>query len=121
LAAGEPSVVLGQVAKSVSRVNQGGRLNQVSKQEAEAAVVTTELAAGKPNPDSPIADALNLVLPARSIKPRDSGLTMVMDQGWPIGFTSDMLDDFGYALDIVKLWDPLLRVPFHQVEKRIQV
>ena len=84
-------------------------------------MVTTELAAGKPNPDSPIADALNLVLPARSIKPRDSGLTMVMDQGWPIGFTSDMLDDFGYALDIVKLWDPLLRVPFHQVEKRIQV
>jgi phosphosulfolactate synthase len=84
-------------------------------------VVTTELAAGKPDPDSPIADALNLVLPALTIKPRDSGLTMVMDQGWPIGFTSDMLDDFGYALDIVKLWDPLLRVPFHQVEKRIHV
>jgi phosphosulfolactate synthase len=81
----------------------------------------TELAVAKPGADRPIAEALSLMLPTRSPKPRESGLTMVMDQGWPIGFTSDILDDFGDALDVVKLWDPLLRVPLQQVEKRIQV
>jgi phosphosulfolactate synthase len=44
-----------------------------------------------------------------------------MDQGWPIGFTSEMLDDFGDYLDVVKLWDPLLRVPQDRIEKRIQM
>ncbi|HEX4444198.1 MAG TPA: phosphosulfolactate synthase [Galbitalea sp.] len=64
---------------------------------------------------------LGLPTAPRTTKPRKLGQTMVMDQGWPISFVSDVLDDFGDQLDIVKLWDPFLRVTTSQVEKRIEV
>ncbi len=71
--------------------------------------------------DSALTDTLALTIPTRSRKPRERGLTMVMDQGSPVGFVADVLADFGDYLDIVKLWDPLLRAPTRQVEKRIAV
>ena len=70
---------------------------------------------------SPLHQTLELAIPARSSKPRERGLTMVMDQGSPVGFVADVLADFGEYLDVVKLWDPLLRAPTKQVEKRIAV
>ncbi|MHB8587951.1 MAG: phosphosulfolactate synthase [Candidatus Dormibacteraceae bacterium] len=63
---------------------------------------------------------LGLDIPARSAKPREQGLTMVMDQGWSVEFTAGMLDQFGEFLDIAKLWDPLLLAPADVVRKKIQ-
>jgi phosphosulfolactate synthase len=68
-----------------------------------------------------LTETLRLSIPTRTAKPRQRGLTMVMDQGSPVGFVADVLADFGEYLDIVKLWDPLLRAPSKQVEKRIAV
>lgn len=67
-----------------------------------------------------MAAFLGLDLPARSGKPREQGLTMVMDQGWSVEFTAGMLDQFGEFLDIAKLWDPQLLAPADVVRKKIQ-
>lgn len=66
-----------------------------------------------------LAETLGLPVPRRGQKPREVGLTMVMDQGWPTSFVTGMLSDFGDYLDIVKLWDPCLLTPTAAVEKRI--
>lgn len=52
---------------------------------------------------------------------RQSGLTMVMDQGWPNSFVAGMLDQFGDFVDIVKLWDPHIRVPVSQVREKVAI
>ncbi|MHB8672996.1 MAG: phosphosulfolactate synthase [Candidatus Limnocylindrales bacterium] len=68
-----------------------------------------------------LAETLGIALPARTeTKPRDCGLTMVMDQGWPTDFTAGMLDQFGQYLDIAKLWDPMLLSPAAEVERKLR-
>lgn len=42
-------------------------------------------------------------IPARSIKPREEGLTMVMDKGMSMRQAEDMLDSAGTLIDLVKL------------------
>jgi hypothetical protein len=44
---------------------------------------------------SRLAEVLNLHVPLRGAKPRISGLTMLMDQGWPTVFVDGMLESFG--------------------------
>jgi phosphosulfolactate synthase len=68
-----------------------------------------------------MADLLGLEYPRRSMKPRERGLTMVMDQGWSVEFTDGMLDLFGEYLDIVKLWDPHQLAPAAVVKRKIEV
>ncbi|MGH3201247.1 MAG: phosphosulfolactate synthase [Streptosporangiaceae bacterium] len=69
-----------------------------------------------------LSEYLNLSLPGRTEdKPRDTGLTMVMDQGWPTDFVAGMLEQFGRYLDIVKLWDPQLLSPVAAVRRKIDV
>ncbi len=47
-----------------------------------------------------LSEYLNLSLPIRAEdKPRDTGLTMVMDQGWPTDFVAGMLEQFGRYLE----------------------
>jgi phosphosulfolactate synthase len=65
------------------------------------------------------ADALGILFPTRSTKPRTHGMTMVMDIGWPVGFVRDVLESFGEYLDVVKLWDTHLRVPEQVVRRKI--
>lgn len=78
-----------------------------------------------PNSSALLADHLGfpdlgVPYPLRTTsKPRSRGVTMVMDCGWPIDFYRGMLESFGEYVDIVKLWDPHLRTPVDQVEKRI--
>jgi phosphosulfolactate synthase len=67
-----------------------------------------------------MADILGLSVPLRSKKPRSTGLTMVMDQGWPTDFVAGMLESFGAYLDITKLWDPHLLAPSDAVIRRIR-
>lgn len=68
------------------------------------------------------ADHLGLDYARRTTtKPRTRGLTMVMDQGWPVDFTRGMLDAFGDYLDVVKLWDPHLRQPVEEVRRKVMV
>ncbi|HEV7649766.1 MAG TPA: phosphosulfolactate synthase [Actinophytocola sp.] len=74
-------------------------------------------------PDDNMAalDFLQLaVAPRTEHKPREKGLTMVMDQGWPIGFVDGVLDAFGPYLDVVKLWDPLLLSSVGHVRRRVE-
>lgn len=64
---------------------------------------------------------LGIQWPARSKKPRESGLTMVMDIGWPVSFVESMMQQFGDALDVVKIWDPHLRAPESEIRKKVAV
>lgn len=64
---------------------------------------------------------LGIQWPARSTKPRTSGLTMVMDIGWPVSFVDSMMQQFGDALDVVKIWDPHLRAPETEIRKKVAV
>jgi phosphosulfolactate synthase len=64
---------------------------------------------------------LGINWPERSRKPRKSGLTMVMDVGWPCSFVDSMLDQYGDYLDVVKIWDPHLRAPEKEVRKKIEI
>jgi phosphosulfolactate synthase len=74
------------------------------------------------NEDATLSEYLNLTLPSRvEDKPRDTGLTMVMDQGWPADFVAGMLEQFGRYLDIVKLWDPQLLSPIAAVRRKIDI
>jgi len=67
-------------------------------------------------------DFLQLQVASRTEgKPRERGLTMVMDQGWPIEFVDGMLDAFGPYLDVVKLWDPLLLSSVGHLRRRVQM
>ena len=54
-------------------------------------------------------------------KPRKWGLTMVMDRGWGNGFVEGMLEGFGTALDVVKLWYPCLASPVEVVRQKVQL
>lgn len=60
------------------------------------------------------------VAPRTEHKPREKGLTMVMDQGWPIEFVDGVLDAFAPYLDVVKLWDPLLLSTVGHVRRRVE-
>lgn len=42
-------------------------------------------------------------IPARSVKPREEGLTMVMDKGFSIRQAEDMVNASGHLIDLVKL------------------
>ena len=64
---------------------------------------------------------LGIAWPARSAKPRRAGLTMVMDNGWPVSFVEGMLDQYGAYLDVVKIWDPHLRAPEREVRHKIDI
>jgi len=64
---------------------------------------------------------LGIDWPDRSRKPRKSGLTMVMDVGWPCTFVDSMLDQYGEYLDVVKIWDPHLRAPEKEIRKKIEI
>jgi phosphosulfolactate synthase len=64
---------------------------------------------------------LGIAWPARSSKPRQHGLTMVMDNGWPVSFVEGMMDQYGEYLDVVKIWDPHLRAPEREVRRKIAV
>lgn len=63
---------------------------------------------------------LGIAWPERSAKPRRDGLTMVMDNGWPVSFVEGMLDQYGDYLDIAKIWDPHLRAPVSEVRRKIE-
>ena len=73
-----------------------------SHRPSTATVVGAKEASMERNWDATLAAHLDLALTPRSGKPRQSGLTMSMDQGWPLGFVDDMLSDFGPFLDIAK-------------------
>jgi len=62
---------------------------------------------------------LGIDWPERSRKPRKSGITMVMDTGWPVGFVEDTLAQYGEYLDVVKIWDPHLRSPEKEIRRKI--
>ncbi|MBI4191735.1 MAG: phosphosulfolactate synthase [Betaproteobacteria bacterium] len=64
---------------------------------------------------------LGIAWPERSRKPRQQGLTMVMDTGWPVSFVQSMMEQYGDYLDIAKIWDPHLRAPEKEVRKKIEV
>lgn len=64
---------------------------------------------------------LGIAWPQRSAKPRNRGLTMVMDNGWPVSFVEGMMDQYGEYLDVVKIWDPHLRAPEREVRRKIAV
>lgn len=64
---------------------------------------------------------LGIDYPPRSAKPRESGITMVMDTGWPVSFVESTLEQFGGFLDVVKIWDPHLRAPEAEVRKKIDI
>lgn len=64
---------------------------------------------------------LGIAWPERSTKPRRRGLTMVMDNGWPVSFVEGMMAEFGEYLDVVKIWDPHLRAPEREVRRKIEV
>lgn len=68
---------------------------------------------------------LGIGWPARSRKPADgirkSGITMVMDTGWPVSFVEDQMAQFGEYLDVAKIWDPHLRSPVKEVQRKIDV
>ena len=66
------------------------------------------------------AEFLDIPLPARGEQPRERGLTMVMDQGLPVEFLDGMLAGYGQYLDIAKLWDPCLRTPMREIERRVE-
>jgi phosphosulfolactate synthase len=68
-----------------------------------------------------LAERLGISLPPRNeTKPRTTGVTMVMDQGWSCDFVAGMLAQFGGCLDIAKLWDPHLLAPAAEVERKIR-
>jgi phosphosulfolactate synthase len=74
------------------------------------------------NEQATLSEFLHLTLPGRmENKPRETGLTMVMDQGWPADFVEGMLEQFGRYLDIVKLWDPQLLSPVAAVRRKIEI
>lgn len=69
--------------------------------------------------DETLGASLGVSLPKRSGRPREVGLTMVMDQGWPAAFVEGVLQDFSEFVDIVKFWDPYLRAPLKQLERKV--
>lgn len=42
-------------------------------------------------------------IPARTVKPREDGLTMVMDKGFSLRQSEDLVDSAGHLVDLVKL------------------
>lgn len=68
--------------------------------------------------DQTFQEYLGIRWPARSTKPRTSGLTMVMDTGWPVSFVDSMMQQFGDTLDVAKIWDPHLRSPATEIRKK---
>lgn len=68
-----------------------------------------------------LQEFLGIAWPDRSRKPRARGLTMVMDNGWPVSFVEGMMDQYGEYLDVVKIWDPHLRAPEKEVRRKIDV
>lgn len=69
-----------------------------------------------------MADFLGVPYSSRQTKkPRTTGITMLMDQGWPTEFCRGMLEAFGEYIDIVKLWDPCLREPVDEVRRKIDL
>jgi phosphosulfolactate synthase len=66
------------------------------------------------------AEYLGIDYPERSSKPRDRGLTMVMDQGWPWHFTEGVLQEWGEYIDVLKLWDIDLKAPLEVVKKKVE-
>jgi phosphosulfolactate synthase len=66
-----------------------------------------------------LQEYLGIAWPRRSQKPRARGLTMVMDNGWPVSFVEGMMDQYGEYLDVVKIWDPHLRAPEREVRRKI--
>lgn len=91
----------------------------VKASHAEEHFPSSEVATEGPS-DETFADYLGLRVSVRGRKPRERGLTMVMDQGWPWEFSDGMLDQFGDYLDIVKLWDPHLLQPHWEVERKVR-
>ena len=65
-----------------------------------------------------LQEFLGIAWPDRSRKPRAKGLTMVMDNGWPVSFVEGMMDQYGEYLDVVKIWDPHLRPPKKRCDAR---
>jgi phosphosulfolactate synthase len=65
------------------------------------------------------ADYIGVDYPGRSSKPRQRGITMIMDQGWPWQFTEGILQEWGEYLDIAKFWDVDLKAPLETVKKKI--
>src|SRR5262250_1829433 len=43
-----------------------------------------------------------LDLPARSVKPRGTGITHVLDRGLPLGYCADLLESAGAYVDVWK-------------------
>ncbi len=53
-----------------------------------------------------------LNLPARDVKPRRRGMTMVIDPGLPTAYFTDVMDSFGDLIDVVKFgWGTCLATP----------
>jgi phosphosulfolactate synthase len=65
------------------------------------------------------ADYLGVDYPGRSSKPRQQGITMVMDEGWPWQFTEGILQEWGEYLDIAKFWDVDFKAPVETIRKKI--
>lgn len=65
------------------------------------------------------ADYLGVDYPGRSSKPRQQGITMIMDEGWPWQFTEGILQEWGEYVDIAKLWDVDFKAPLETVKKKV--
>ncbi|MDR7402667.1 MAG: phosphosulfolactate synthase [Armatimonadota bacterium] len=61
-----------------------------------------------------------LPLAERTRKPRETGLTMVGDRGWPLVFIEGMLEAYGHAVDIVKISAWHLHQPEKVVKRKVE-
>jgi phosphosulfolactate synthase (CoM biosynthesis protein A) len=60
-------------------------------------------------------------LAPRSTKPRIRGLTAFLEQGLPLSFVRDVLDEYGEYVDSIKFTNSYLNVPWRAVEKRVKL
>jgi phosphosulfolactate synthase (CoM biosynthesis protein A) len=60
-------------------------------------------------------------LAPRSTKPRRRGLTTFVEQGLPLPFVRDVLNEYGEYVDCIKFTNSYLNVPWRAVEARVKL
>lgn len=69
---------------------------------------------------STFQDFIGVTLHPRQQKPRASGLTMVIDTGYSIGFVENVLDMYGHLIDVAKLTELHLTIPLKELKRKIK-
>jgi phosphosulfolactate synthase len=62
---------------------------------------------------------LGIELAYRPGKPRESGITMVNDIGWPAAFTEDACQSYGHLIDIIKFTSKLLTYDVEAIKQKV--